>query len=215
MKTVKLLLTETVDNLGIVGDVVSVKPGYARNYLMPCGLATEPTAGNVKRLAARRAEAEVRMRELRAAMESVAERLKGHEVTIVRSANEQGVLFGSVSHRDIADALRQDGFQIDDKAVRVGEPIKRLDSYQITLVLAHDLRTEIKLWVVSDKPLEQLDTGAGAPAAAAVEAVAAPEEEAAPDQKPADAAAKPRSGDKGKGKSSRKSSKQPDTAEES
>jgi large subunit ribosomal protein L9 len=160
MKTIKLLLTETVENLGIVGDVVRVRPGYARNFLVPCGLATEPTEGNVKRLATRRAEAEQQLRQQRAAMESLISRLAGHEVTIRRSANEQGVLFGSVSHRDIAEALRADGFDLDDRAVRVGEPIKRLDSYRITLVLGPDLRTEIKLWVVSDKPAEELETEA-------------------------------------------------------
>lgn len=189
MKTIKLLLTETVENLGIVGDVVRVRPGYARNFLLPCGLATEPTEGNIKRLASRRAEAERQLREQRAAMESIISRLAGHEVTIRRSANEQGVLFGSVSHRDIAEALRADGFEIDDRAVRVGEPIKRLDSYRITLVLGPDLRTEIKLWVVSDKPAEELETeAAGKQPAGASEPAASTEEKNTSAGKPAHAA---------------------------
>lgn len=189
MKTIKLLLTETVENLGIVGDVVRVRPGYARNFLLPCGLATEPTEGNVKRLASRRAEAERQLREQRAAMESIISRLAGHEVTIRRSANEQGVLFGSVSHRDIAEALRADGFEIDDRAVRVGEPIKRLDSYRITVVLGPDLRTEVKLWVVSDKPAEELETeAAGKQPAGTSEPAASTEEKSTSAPKPAHAA---------------------------
>lgn len=173
MKQIELLLTENVDNLGIVGDVVKVRPGYARNFLLPRGMATTPTPGNVKRLAARRAEVEKEMKARRAALEATLEKLKGHEITIQRSANEQGVLFGGVSQHEIAEALRSEGHQIEDRMVRIGETIKRLDSYHIPIVLANDLKCEIKLWVVSDKPSDQLgdqdrkDEDAGASAGTA------------------------------------------------
>lgn len=157
MKTIKLLLTDTVDNLGIVGDVVSVKLGFARNYLMPRGLATDPTEGNIKRLAGLRAKVAEEMRLLRLEQESLLERLTGHEISLMRSSNEQGVLFGGVSQHDIAETLREEGFPIDDRAVRIGEQIKRLDSYMIPIMLANDLRAEIKLWVVSDRPAEELN----------------------------------------------------------
>ena len=157
MKTIRLLLTENIDNLGIVGDVVSVKSGYARNYLVPRGLATQPTDGNVKRLAQRRAEVEQELRKHRAVQESIFAKLEGFELTMQRSANEQGVLFGGVSQHDIAEALRAEGLGVDDRAVRIGEQIKRLDSYEIPIVLAADLKTQIKLWVVSDKPAEELE----------------------------------------------------------
>ena len=170
MKTIKLLLTDNVDNLGIVGDVVDVKPGYARNYLMPHGLATTPTQGNIDRLAETRKKVELQIIERRKGLEATFEKLTGHEITIMRSANEQGVLFGGVSQHDIAEALRAEGFDIDDRAVRVGDQVKRLDSYVIPIVLANSLHTEIKLWVVSDKPAEDLDvdpeTGAAITAAA-------------------------------------------------
>lgn len=156
MKTTQLLLTESVDNLGIVGDVVRVRNGYARNFLLPRGLATTPTEGNVKRLAERRAQVEQELKQRRAVQEQVLEKLKDFELTIQRSANEQGILFGGVSQRDIADALRAEGFAIDDRSVRIGEQIKRLDSYEIPVVLSSDLKTHIKLWVVSDKPAEEL-----------------------------------------------------------
>ena len=164
MKTSKLLLTENVTNLGIVGDVVNVKPGYARNYLVPQGLATHPTPGNIKRLAQRRAEVEQQLREQRNIQEATLAKLEGFEITMLRSANEQGVLFGGVSQRDIAEELRNEGFAVDDRDIRIGDQIKRLDSYEIPIVLAADLKTTIKLWVVSDKPAEDLDTEGGADA---------------------------------------------------
>ncbi len=167
MKTIKLLLTENVDNLGIVGDVVAVKPGYARNYLMPRGLATTPTQGNIDRLAEIRKKVELQMIERRKGLEAMLEKLTDHEITIMRSANDQGVLFGGVSQHDIAESLRSEGFDIDDRAVRVGDQVKRLDSYMIPIVLATDLHTEVKLWVVSDKPAEDLDVDAEQGAATA------------------------------------------------
>lgn len=156
MKTIKLLLTENIDNLGIVGDVVNVRPGYARNFLLPRALATTPTPGAIKRLAERRAEVERDLKARRAVLEQIFEKLKGHEITLQRSANEQGVLFGGVSQHEIAAALQADGLMVDDRMVRIGAQIKRLDSYQIPVVLASDMKTEIKLWVVSDKPAEVL-----------------------------------------------------------
>ena len=158
MKTVKLLLTSNVGNLGIVGDIVNVKPGYARNYLLPHGMATDPTEGNIKRVAERRKKVEEELHRQRAAEEQLIGQLEGHEITIMRNANEQGALFGGVSQHDIAEMLRSDGFTIEDQAVRIGEQIKRLDSYEIPIVLGADLKTEIKLWVVSDKSSEELDT---------------------------------------------------------
>ena len=158
MKTSRLLLTENVDNLGIVGEVVRVKTGYARNYLFPRGLATVPTEGAIKRLSQRRAQVEQEMREHRAGLEAILEKLTDHEISMQRSANDQGVLFGGVSQHDIAEALRADGFPVEDRAVRIGEQIKRLDAYEIPIVLANDLKTHVKLWIVSDKPAEDLET---------------------------------------------------------
>jgi len=156
-KNIKLLLVENVDNLGIVGDIVEVKPGYARNYLLPMGLADAPTEGNMKRVEERRKEVERQLRELRDQQEKVIGLLEDFELTIKRSANEEGVLYGSVTQHDIVEALAEEGFNIKEREVRIGEPIKHLDSYPIPIQLANDLKTEIKLWVVSDKPIEELD----------------------------------------------------------
>ena len=157
MKTIKLLLKENVGKVGIVGDVVTVKPGYARNYLLPRGLATEPTEGNIQRLSARRAEVERELAHLRSMQEAMIAKLEGFEITMKRSANEQGVLYGGVSQHDITEALQADGFAVEDRMVRVGDQIKRLDTYDIPIVVEADLQTEIKLWVVSDKPVEDLE----------------------------------------------------------
>lgn len=157
MKQIELLLLDNVDNLGIVGDVVKVRPGYARNYLLPRGLASTPTPGAIERLAERRAQVEAEMRKLREQQEQLIGRLEGHELTLQRAANEQGVLFGGVSQHDIAEALREEGFDIEDRFVRIGEQVKRLDSYTIPVVIDKELKTEIKLWVVSDKPAEELE----------------------------------------------------------
>jgi large subunit ribosomal protein L9 len=157
VKTIELLLLENVDNLGIVGDVVNVRPGYARNYLLPRALATKPSRGAIERLAERRKQVEAEMKAIRSAQETLIQKLEGHEITMERAANEQGILYGGVSQHEIAEALRAEGFAVEDRFVRIGEQIKRLDSYHIPIVIDRELKTEIKLWVVSDKPAEDLD----------------------------------------------------------
>ena len=156
-KDIELLLLENIDNLGIVGDVVNVRSGYARNYLVPMGLATVPTEKAKQAVAARRAEIERQLAEKRQVQEQTLAKLEGHEITLERSANEQGVLFGSVTQHDIAEFLREEGFELADRDVRLGEQLKRPDSYMIPVKLADDLLTEIKVWVVSDKPLEEIE----------------------------------------------------------
>ncbi len=157
-KSVKLLLVENVENLGIVGDVVSVRPGYARNYLVPMRLATVPTPTALKRVEARRAEVERELAALRKIREDLVQKLQGLEITLQRSANPAGHLFGSVVNADIVQALAELGHTITDRDVRIGGPIKQLDTYEIPIVFEKDLSATIKLWVVSDKPMEELDT---------------------------------------------------------
>lgn len=160
MKQIELLLLETIDNLGIVGDVVKVKPGYARNYLLPHGLAETPTEEKIAELSARRAEVEAELKQLRGEQEALLEKLAEVELTLERSANESGLLFGGVSQHDIAEMLKAEGFAVEDRHVRIGEKINRLDTYEIPIQLAKDLKCEIKLWVVSDKPQEELEAEA-------------------------------------------------------
>jgi large subunit ribosomal protein L9 len=168
-KNVKLQLTENVDNLGIVGDVVNVRAGYARNFLLPHNLATAPTEGARKAVEQRRKEVEAQLAAERAQKEALIAKLEALEVTIMRSANEDGVLYGSVTSHDVVEALAAEGHTVPERAVRLGVVIKHLDSYPIPIQLDKDLRTEIKLWVVSDKPAEQLMADAMAKTDAAVE----------------------------------------------
>lgn len=185
-RNVELLLTENIENLGIVGDVVHVKPGYARNYLVPLGYAVEPTDGAKKALAARRAEVERELAALRKELEQLVEKLEGAEITLERSCNDQGWLYGSVTQHDIAVALNEAGFnRITDRHIRIGAAIKRIDSYEIPVQLDRDLRTEIKLWVVADRELnlgreEQAEATEGEG-----EAGEAPTQVAAADSEPA------------------------------
>ncbi len=155
MKAVEVLLIETIESLGIVGDVVKVKAGYARNYLLPCAKAIIPTPSAIAKLAERRAEVAAELAVLRKKQEAIFAKLENFELTLERSANDTGILFGGVNQHDIANALRDAGFDIEDRHVRTGEQIKRLDTYFIPIQLANDLKTEIKLWVVSDRPMEE------------------------------------------------------------
>jgi large subunit ribosomal protein L9 len=153
-KNVKLLLTENVDSLGIVGDVVNVRLGYARNYLLPFGVATEPTEEKIKELAAKRAEAEKELAHLRERRSELVSKLEGMEITIQRSCNDQGVLYGSVTQQDIASALNSLGYGVKPRDVRLTESIKRIDTFDVHLRFETDLETVIKLWVVADRKLD-------------------------------------------------------------
>ncbi|MCH8108818.1 MAG: 50S ribosomal protein L9 [Chloroflexi bacterium] len=150
MKT-KLLLCKTVEKLGIVGDVVEVSPGYARNYLVPLGLATKPTETNVRALAeARKLAEKERLRRLKELSE-LAEKLEGFEVTIRARTNEDGVLYGSVGQKGIAEALEAEGFPVRHDQVSLAAPIRHLDNLLVDLKLGGDTRCSVKVWVVRDK----------------------------------------------------------------
>ena len=150
MATVKLLLKESVKHLGKVGDLVDVSPGYARNYLMPKDLAMLPTPANVKRVEERRKEVERQERELREQQAALIKQLEGVEVTLERRANEQGHLFGSVSATDIAKALQAQGFNIEPGDVHLLGKLDRVNTYQVRISFAEDLKTEVKVWVAPD-----------------------------------------------------------------
>lgn len=183
---IELLLLENVDNLGIVGDVVNVKPGYARNFLLPRGLAEPPTQEKIEALAERRALIEAELAKQAEAQKALIERLADYELTMERSTNDQGALYGGVSQHDIAEALRAEGFEVEDRFIRLGEQIKRVDTYHIPIVISKELKAEVKLWVVSDRPLETEEDEAEEVEGEEVAAEADTDAEA---EKPAEAAA--------------------------
>jgi large subunit ribosomal protein L9 len=150
MPNVKLLLNESIKNVGKVGDVVEVSPGYARNCLLPKGLAVEPTPANMKRIEARRKEIERQERERRDQQESLIKQLVGVEVTLERKANEQGHLFGSVTATDISKALQGQGFNINPDDVYLPGKLDRIEKYLVKIHLAENLESDLKVWVAPD-----------------------------------------------------------------
>jgi len=147
----KLLLCNNIDKLGIVGDIVDVSAGYGRNYLVPRGLATEPTEANIRALADARRQAEQERIHQRGLLEALAERLEGVEVTVRARANEDGVLYGSVGRREIAAALVDEGYPMMLEHVVLDTPIRHLDNVPVQIKLADDLRSTVKVWVVREK----------------------------------------------------------------
>jgi large subunit ribosomal protein L9 len=182
-KNVELLLNKTVENLGLVGDVVKVKPGYARNFLLPNLLAEFPTAEKIEALKDARAKAAAEMEKLRSDRAALIARLEGVSIKLVRSVNDQGALYGAVTHRDIADQLVADGFHVDMRAVRLANTIRRIGSYTCAIVFDRELRTEIGVEVAPDRTLEMYAVSRE-PEPEAPEAEPAPEAEA-PAAKPA------------------------------
>ena len=175
MASVKVLLRESVKNVGRVGDVVEVSAGYARNYLLPQHLAVEPTAGNVKAIEARRQEIERQEREKRAQQERLIAQLSGVEVTMERRANEQGHLYGAVSATDIAKALQVQGFNIEAEDVQIPGRLDHIDTYTVVIKFAEDLTADVKVWVAPDP---ESKAAIEAARTASVEAAATPGENA-------------------------------------
>ncbi len=154
LRRVELLLTATIDNLGIVGDIVKVRTGYARNYLLPMGLAEVPTQEKVDSLQEARAAAIKDQEALESQQAGIIESLAGVTLTLVRAANDQGGLYGSVTQRDISDALAENGFAVDTRAVRLHQAIRIVGEHEVTIQFGTDLSADIEILVESDRPLE-------------------------------------------------------------
>lgn len=150
MASVKLLLNESIKNVGRVGDIVDVSSGYARNYLIPQGLAVQPTPNNVKKVEERRKEIERVEKDKRDQQAKIIEKLAGVEVQIERRANEQGHLFGSVSATDIAKGLQAQNFNVEPDDVLLPGKLDQVNNYTVKVQFAEDLAQEIKVWVVPD-----------------------------------------------------------------
>ncbi len=146
----KVLLCQDVETLGWYGDIVEVRPGYARNYLLPYGIATEPSEDKIKSMSAERAQRAQQRQLAREKLEQVAEQVDGAEVVIEQKANEQGHLFGSVTEKMIAEALRGQNFEIADKVVDLSEHIKEVGEYQVRLRFAADLTASVNVKVSAE-----------------------------------------------------------------
>jgi large subunit ribosomal protein L9 len=146
----KVLLCEDVEKLGWLGDVVEVKEGHARNYLLPQGLAKVATKANIRSIAEEKAKrAQERIRE-KTRLEEAANSVDGAEAVLAK-ANEQGYLFGSVTARQIAENLREQGFEVADKIVELAEHIKEVGTHSVTLRFASDLTAVVNVVVVAEQ----------------------------------------------------------------
>jgi len=144
----EIILRQAVENLGKTGDVVNVKPGYARNYLLPHGLAYEATPGNLKRIQQERERLEAAENERRGAAQSLAEQFEQVSLTFSARVGDEGKLFGSVTAADIAQQLEAQGYHVEKRQIDLHEPIKALGVYRVPIRLHADVKPEIRVWVI-------------------------------------------------------------------
>ncbi len=144
----EVILRNAIDKLGHPGDVVTVSPGYARNYLLPRGFAYQATPGNLKRIAQERTRLEAAESERVAAAQEIADKLAEVSVTFAARVGDDGRLFGSVTAADVAHQLEAQGFKIERRQIELLEPIKALGVYRVEVRLHADVKPEIKVWVI-------------------------------------------------------------------
>ncbi|MEK7789128.1 MAG: 50S ribosomal protein L9 [Planctomycetota bacterium] len=146
----ELLLKKNVDKLGKIGDVVKVKKGYARNYLMPKGLATNVSPANLKQIEKEKTKMELLLKEDRQRLAGILEKLSTASCTIPAKANEEGRLFGSITSVHIAEALAKAGYPVDQEMVKLDSPIKVCGEFEATIALNIEMQTKCKVTVVNE-----------------------------------------------------------------
>jgi large subunit ribosomal protein L9 len=145
---IQLILTQAMPHLGQAGDLVKVRPGFARNYLVPQGLATFATPVNLQMVEKHRQRLKELEEARRADLQNLAAQIAQRSLTIEANANAEGHLYGSVNADQIAAALRGEGFPIEPDGVRIEGPLKELGLYSIKIQLGQEIASEVKLWVV-------------------------------------------------------------------
>ncbi|SFI80935.1 50S ribosomal protein L9 [Planctomicrobium piriforme] len=145
---IELLLAEAVPNLGNQGEIVRVKPGYARNYLVPMGLATVATEANKQMVERHRKRQDEMAVARRKELQQMADKLKSYSVTLEAHATDDGHLYGSIGPADISKALKKANYAVEPSQVKTEGAIKSLGMYTIGVELADGVSTEIKVWVV-------------------------------------------------------------------
>ena len=156
----KVILTEEIRGLGTRGDVVSVKDGYARNYLLPKNLAREATPGNLKQIEHERRKWALLAQQEKDAAQQAANRVKGVKIRIEKRVGENGHLFGSVTANEIADALAEKGIEVDKRRIELGSPIKNVGLHDVEVRLHREVSATIQVEVLplgaeSVEPAEQ------------------------------------------------------------
>jgi large subunit ribosomal protein L9 len=144
----QLILTQDVETLGKAGDVVTVRPGYGRNYLVPRGFAVSATSRNKSRLEHEKSLIERRITKERASANDLAARLNGMTLQFERIVGDDEKLFGSVTNRDIADQLKRAGLELDHRIIQLDQPVKALGKYEVPVKLSAGVTATLKFWVV-------------------------------------------------------------------
>ena len=144
----KVILMSDVENLGDSGDIVTVKPGYARNMLIPMGLALRASKRNIAVASEQKRVATARVERENQAMEILAKKLSKVEITIEVKVGEEEKMFGSITNKDIHKALIDKGFELDKNQISINEPIKALGIYHITVKIAKEMTSDVKLYVI-------------------------------------------------------------------
>ena len=150
MATTNILLRQDIENLGGRGEIVKVKAGYARNYLLPRGLALLATKGNVKQVEGERAGLLKRVAVEKATADAQAEQMKGISLSFERKAGDGGTLFGSVTSMDIADALKEKGYEIDRRRITIIDDVKELGTYKAKIDFGNGNETEVEFEVIAE-----------------------------------------------------------------
>ena len=144
----EVILRQAVDALGHTGDIVKVSAGYARNFLLPRGIAYEATPGNKKRLEQERARLEAAEGERRGSAQELATKIEQVSLTFSARVGEEGKLFGSVTTADIAHELEKQGIHVEKRQIDLHEPIKALGVYRVPVRLHADVKPEVRVWVI-------------------------------------------------------------------
>ena len=147
---IEVILREDIKTLGKAGELVRVKPGYARNYLLPQGLAYEASEGNKKRIAAETKARTVRLQSERADAERDAATLSGVQLRLAGKAGEEGKLFGSITAQDIAEELGRQGHTVDRRRIELEHPIKTLGEHTVSVRIHPDVHAEVRVSVVAE-----------------------------------------------------------------
>ncbi len=146
----KVILKENLENLGHIGDIVKVAPGYARNFLLPRGFAIEATVKNAKALDHAKRQMEYKKNKVLELAKGVAAKIEALTLTLVHQAGEEGKLFGAVTNMELAEKLKEQGIEIDRKKILLEEPIKSLGAFTVPIKLHPEITANLKVWVVQE-----------------------------------------------------------------
>jgi large subunit ribosomal protein L9 len=145
--TINVILQQDLSNLGKTGEVVKVRPGYARNFLLPKGFAAPATSKNINRLEHEKKAVAARAAKAKAAATELATKISATAITLARKAGEGDKLFGSVTSAEIASALKEKGVEVDRRKIELAEPIKAVGNYEVPVKLGYDVTATVKVEV--------------------------------------------------------------------